>query len=232
MRVVYSDEFGTGNVGKEPIMVVCAIMLNLDSQWEPVEHALRLIPPQFKRRELKGGRLLRDVRNKKLGADEALRQILSIPRACHLPIFFGAVSREGFRKAQSMTDTGFTSVLHAAFTHCLERVASYIYTAFPKEKVLWIADGGRERELREELSLAKFATDIISNSSKAGVSQQSTCMVDTVYFGPSEKSLAIQLADVCCFVIGQKLMNNTMILPYYDLIKIQIVNSDALPDFA
>jgi len=230
VRVVYSDESGTGDIGKEPITVVCAVMLNLDNQWEPVERALQEVP-RFKRRELKGTRLLRDIRiGRKPKADATLRQVLNIIRANHLSIFYGAVNREGFKRANSITETGYANDLHVAFSQCLERVANYIYTSHPKEKVLWIADSGREREIRREQSLARFA-DVVTINGHTEESAQPTCIVDTVYFGSSEHSLAIQLADICCYVITQKLMNNADILPYYRLIKMQIINDGTLPDF-
>jgi hypothetical protein len=40
LRVVYSDESGTGDNKKQPITVVTAIVLNMDSQWAPIERDL------------------------------------------------------------------------------------------------------------------------------------------------------------------------------------------------
>jgi hypothetical protein len=204
-------------------------MLNLDTQWEPVEHALKQVD-RLSYRELKATNLFRDLRGRRRQADKALRQVLSIPRMNHLPIFYGAASHQGFEKARVLTEIGYTSTLHAAFTQCLERVASYIYTGAPKEKVLWIADGGRGQEIRDEITLAKLA-DVVSADGSTESNSQPTCIVDTVYFGLSHESLAIQLADVCCYVIAHKLADDAAIIPYYNLIKIQIVNSDTRPEF-
>jgi hypothetical protein len=78
MRVVYSDESGTGSIAEEPITVVTALMLNLDSQWEPVHQDLEALRPSptF---EFKGGRLFRELRNgrRRERADAILRGILS-----------------------------------------------------------------------------------------------------------------------------------------------------------
>jgi hypothetical protein len=43
VHVVYSDESGMGDESDEPIVVVTAIMLNMDSQWAPTSMALSAV---------------------------------------------------------------------------------------------------------------------------------------------------------------------------------------------
>ncbi|MGH7913820.1 MAG: hypothetical protein ACREPW_04115 [Candidatus Binataceae bacterium] len=43
VRVVYSDEHGMGSEQQEPITVITAIMLNMDTQWHSVQHDLDTI---------------------------------------------------------------------------------------------------------------------------------------------------------------------------------------------
>ncbi|HEY1851919.1 MAG TPA: hypothetical protein VGG60_12905, partial [Candidatus Binataceae bacterium] len=53
VRVVYSDESGTGSIEEEPITVVAAIVINLDTQWEGVEADLDRVAPD-ENHEFKG----------------------------------------------------------------------------------------------------------------------------------------------------------------------------------
>jgi hypothetical protein len=50
-------------------------------------------------------------------------------------------------------------------------------------------------------------------------------IVDTVYFGNSEESRAIQLADVCCATITRWLRNDAAVLPYYYLLQGQVLGA-------
>ena len=90
MKVAYSDESGTGD-NKQLITVVTAIMLNMDSQWVPVERELSalkaLMPRELLRgsgkflssfvygqeRELKGDLLFKGLRGKIHGVAQKRR---------------------------------------------------------------------------------------------------------------------------------------------------------------
>jgi hypothetical protein len=100
LRVVYSDESGTGDL-KQPITVVSALLLNIDSQWEPLERNLLAIkaeiptklmrgtgePPSLynasQDRELKGSLFFKALRGKlhdvtEAQASAALARVLSV----------------------------------------------------------------------------------------------------------------------------------------------------------
>jgi Protein of unknown function (DUF3800) len=57
-------------------------------------------------------------------------------------------------------------------------------------------------------------------------------VVDTIYFGDSHESLALQLADVCCATISQHLSGNPDAEPFYSLIRSQIVTDDTFVEFS
>jgi hypothetical protein len=48
-------------------------------------------------------------------------------------------------------------------------------------------------------------------------------VIDTIYFGDSHHSLALQLADVCCAVITQHLLGRDEANPFYNLIRRQVI---------
>src|SRR5271156_1808141 len=103
VKVVYSYESGLGSIEEEPVTVVTALMFNLDSQWEPVEHDLfwlqnntpnkRLLRNGY---ELHGKRLLSAVRRHSGEAALVLGSALKIPVKHLVPIFYGAGDRAGF----------------------------------------------------------------------------------------------------------------------------------------
>lgn len=230
VRVIYSDETGTGSVDKEPLTVVAAVMINLDSQWAGVESDLIAIAPK---KELKGSRLFRDLRNgrRRDGADRTLRDVLAIPSRHRLPIFFGAIDRRGLSNHNSERGQAHVKSYDMAFLLCLRAVDIVVHAMFDGENVLWIADqSGYEGRSRTGLS---FMREIMATESPLfrslwpeGQPHESP-LVDTVYFGNSRYSRALQLADVCCSTIVRHLLADAIVAPYYDLISQQIIHSGA-----
>ncbi len=233
VRVVYSDESGTGNLKDEPITVVAAIMLNLDSQWESVDASLAQLPS---RREFKGKGLYKDLRKNRhvTEADKILRLFLSIPVNHHIPIFFGAVDRASFaRNKKGLLGVGSLAsshtVLDSAFEHCFDQVDSYALSAFPRERVLWIADHNEpsEGDIRQRHHWFNIgvAVDVpgLMGLRPAKETHQPR-IVDTLYFGHSKHSRLLQLADICCSTIMLHLRKQLIAEPYYALIRRRVVH--------
>jgi hypothetical protein len=234
VRVVYSDESGTGSVKDEPITVVGAIMLNLDSQWEPVEADLAELPS---RREFKGKNLYKDLRKNRhaVEADEILRLFLSIPMNHHVPIFFGAVDRAAFaRNKKGVLGVGSQlagshTALDSAFQHCFDQVDSYALAAFPRERILWIADHNepKEADIRQRHNWFNIgvAVDVPGLMGLRPAKQtHQPRIVDTLYFGHSKHSRLLQLADICCSTIMLHLRKSELVEPYYALIRRRVVH--------
>jgi hypothetical protein len=53
-------------------------------------------------------------------------------------------------------------------------------------------------------------------------------VIDTIYFGDSKESRALQLADVCNYVIRRHLVGKANAAPYYRLIEPQLTLSPIL----
>jgi uncharacterized protein DUF3800 len=275
VRVVYSDESGTGD-SAQPISVVTAILLNADSQWEPIERELSVIKATIPRKllgginnkpspyvhidreefEFKGSVLFKGIRGKLRGvtpneAKEALVKILGVARKNGAQIFHGAIDRAG--RENWKRDSDFSEALQtdeeAAFTECLQRMDAFVHTFMSKERILWIADkSGYEASLKHGLQFfqlfAQIDTDALRqfvarlrrnnlNGLIDGVSVDEeekivSHVVDTIYFGHSHESLALQLADVCCATITQYLMGNDDAGPFYNFIR-QSVVTDGTP---
>lgn len=294
LRVVYSDESGTGDEA-QPITVVGALLLNIDSQWGPLERDLlavkATIPIKLMRgtgespflhgasqdRELKGSLFFKALRGKLHGITEAqasaaLAHVLSIATKHGIHIFHGAVNRAG--RAAWCREHGFNASLQsdqeAAFNECVRRLDNFVHTFTPSERVLWIADKtGFEKSVRHGLQFHQWIQTVDNDTLRkmfAVISNLSALMegeeaeaqkqpysalaaalhepralqvIDTIYFGASHDSLALQLADVCCAVITQYLLGNEKAKPFYNLIRQQVITdgtfvvySDAWRDLA
>jgi Protein of unknown function (DUF3800) len=230
VRVVYSDESGLfGPMEKQPVTVVTAILLNMDSHWMPVHDDLVAVVRATPKRlladgELKGAELLKGVRKQVPGAAETLAAVLRTTVANLVPIFYGAVDRAGCKRKSQRIFTreiggGTATPYERAFEACLERVLTYMHASCRKEKVLWIADHGHnEAEAKARLREARMANRILDRPS---------LVADTIYFGHSHESLALQLADVCCSTVTQMLLEtyygrHTLGKPFYEIIRNQL----------
>jgi hypothetical protein len=230
VRVVYSDESGTGSVEEEPILVVTAIVLNMDSQWRPVEMELNALAPK-QNSEFKGAKLFRDLKNgrKRAQADAILRGVLSIPVKYHIPIVYSALDRVEFRRLTAGKPKAAKDY-QIGFFICADLIDIMLHTFFPTERVLWISDHSERNEgrLKQVHNLAKGFQQLVGTSPFKELFPQKTAhvspMVDTVYFGNSHESRALQLADVCCSVIVRHLRGMAIAKPYYELVESRVIN--------
>jgi hypothetical protein len=253
VKVVYSDEAGIGSIDEEPVTVVTALMFNLDSQWGPVERELVEIqsttPPKLLKYgyELHGKRLFKAARRGSDAAILALLSVLKIPADNFVPIFYGAVDRAGFEADRSKKGEAELSYRQkrmtpydVAFDACLRRIDSYVHTAFPKERILWIAEhSGHEKNLQSGLMWARATEKVTIEGEEMEMvrSSESSHLVDVLYFGNSEESRALQLADVCCSTITLMLLERhygvrpLLAKGFYEMIQGQIVNDGTPPSF-
>src|SRR5208282_4744593 len=89
----------------EPITLVSAVLLNMDSQWLPVRDAIDgaikkiygKTDEQLKRFALKGKTLYHQIERGDRRASEMMSRMVSIPREHRLPVWYSAVDRAGFR---------------------------------------------------------------------------------------------------------------------------------------
>lgn len=246
MRVVYSDESGCGSIKKEPLTVVTAIVLNLDRQWRNVETELALAKMGTPRNLLddklifKGSKLYGAVKKNIPHAEETLRTLLDIPVRNKLPIFFGAVDRAGCVLTPGVKGKSPITEYRAAFDHCLADVDRAATTFAAGERVLWIAeqsDVQRESASRSGHQFHSLMKGIGFEGGKVVPTGDESTVVDTIYFGTKQHSIALQLADVCCSTVTLHLLEKyydwkkTGVAPFYDLIRCNISTAEKEPEF-
>ncbi len=275
LRVVYSDESESS-----PLVVIAALIMNMDEHWANVESALKAIKAGTPKsllhngEEFKGSLLYQAVRKREhlrsVGspidpdldkAGDDLREILWTTVKYPTPIYYGAVDKAGYCKHERASVYGSrrepdannmtggpkiqTTAHDVAFDSCLARVDAFAGAALPKnERVLWIHDHRgstqQERQTKTGLYWAQFLAqgdwDPI-NLTQAHGHQEPVRVADSVYFGHSHESLALQLADVCCSTISNQLLQTLYghkrqyAARYYAIIQRRVMNDGVAPQY-
>jgi len=184
-------------------------------------------------------------------ARDILREMLWTTVKYPTPIYYGAVDKIGYASSIDMRRQGLggdkikTTAHDLAFDSCLARVDAFAHAALPKnEQVLWIHDhrGSAQQEqetktgLRWAQSLVQEGWDPI-NLNYAYGNQEPIRIADSVYFGHSHESLALQLADVCCSTISNQLLQKLYgskqkyAAPYYAIIQRRVMNDGVPPQY-
>ena len=129
-----------------------------------------------------------------------LTGLLSLPVKHGVPIFYAAVSRAWLHKDPSrnseITEAGL------AFLTCALRVNAWIHSLNPNEQVLWIADNSRVAKEMRTAHTVFHDKPIVGQFEFMRLRH----IIDTIYFGDSKNSRALQLADACNFAIKRHLM--------------------------
>jgi hypothetical protein len=232
VKVVYSDESGTGgDLKREPITVVTAIVMNLDSQWVPVrdriERAIEEVYPgkNLAKYSLKGKNLYHQIERDDPKAADLMALLMAVPLREKVQVVHGAVDRDGFKYHMENIHLNATfeerdaiRPFRIAFEHCINRIDAYMRTTFPKEQVLWIHDGGSlnehaKHQLRDLRALLKeFENDSALRTGYEESRRRTlepevllSYVADMIYFGDDKESRLLQLADVCCSTIARAL---------------------------
>jgi hypothetical protein len=225
--VAYSDETGTEEMGTSPITVVTAVLMNMDTQWPAVARRMEEIEP-LRHREIKGRKLFKDLRNRRRcdEANRTLTNVLSMVFVNRLPVFQGAVRRRYVFDIMKRIQAHKTTPHDLAFAICLHRVDSWVRAAFPKEQVVWISDNAGHYEQKITNAMANWRQNAKSGLSLREIMPQALHIADTVYFGDSKTSRALQIADVCCSTIREHFLNNPSAQPYFDILRPQMQNDN------
>lgn len=259
MKVVYSDESGTGgSLKKNPIIVVTGLLLNLDHQWIPVrddfESALKdiygLSDSQLAHFAVKGHRLYQQIERGDERASNLMKRLMAIPYRRKVPIWYGAVDRDGYKYhmenihiRSEFSEKDVIRPFRIAFEECLNRIDTYVHAFFHDEQILWIHDEGSLNTpakntlkdlrflLKEAERDALYFAEIEPDPERRPevLAQPPSHIADMIYFGDHEESRLLQLADVCCSTIARELRHEKVAAPYYEILRIQVQNAGTRP---
>jgi hypothetical protein len=261
VRIAYSDESGAGDLATDPVAIVTAILANMDKYWPKIEAEMRGIAKEMPDtlleirkengqvwREIKGKRLYQEIRKGNADAANFLFRILAITHDLSVPIYYGAIDRRGYEEyvaaRGNANDPNKATALGAAFDACLARVALMVAVDLDDdEQILWIADhADKQKEVQTKgglpwtRSLHHSGYDLITLEPKEIRREKPLRIADTIYFGHSHESLALQLADVCCSTVRLKLLEEyygwrPAVAPFYAVIETQVMNNGERPKF-
>ena len=120
--------------------------------------------------------------------------------------------------------------LDVAFRECMDKVDGYLETVAPREKILWIADTCRDIPRMKMIQLMQriYTASNVNSDFGLGSERFQSHLIDSVYFGDSHESRALQLADVFCSVIAGHLVGDPIVEPYYEILERRIANTPVL----
>ena len=240
-------------------MVVTAMLLNIDSQWVPVRNAVEgalrevygLSDIQMGKYTIKGKTLYHKIERGDPKAIKLVALLLAIPKRQNFQMWYGAVDRDGYYYQMEnihLRDFNYrdaTPPFRIAFEHCMHRLDGFMRAIFPNEQVLWIHDGGSlnehaKRTLRDVRSMLKEIQEDaerfppghpMHHVPTVEPQELISCIADMIYFGNDEESRLLQLVDVCCSTVVRALRNDKIGMPYYEILRSQILNDGTRPSY-
>jgi hypothetical protein len=148
VRVVYSDESALD--GASGIMVVAAILLNMDCQWIPVRDSVEAAiedtycQPRF---VIHAKTIYHQIERGEQKAKDLMARMMAIPGQQLVPVWYGAVDRGGFkyqmenlhiRSDYAEADRPFMFALE----ECMTRIDTWVHSTLREHQVIWIHDQG------------------------------------------------------------------------------------------
>ncbi len=231
MRLIFSDEAGTGDEAAEPILVVAAIVVEADHQWSLIEHQRQTILQNCVREEsranfeFKASRLFGQIGK---GNNEALlNAFLQIIPTFDLPIIWGAVDRHRMKSdyASQGLPCSNETMQNLAFSIAAAQAEWLMREAMSSERAIWLADETRANpEMKASLRRLQVKTPFDDE-----VVTKFEHIIDTIFFGSSRVSLGIQLADACNFFIKRHHMNDQSAERFFRIIHPFMMNRDDPP---
>lgn len=236
MRLTYFDDAGLFNAQQEPFIVIGGIIVNGDEQLIPLENAIdalvrKHIPEKdwngfvFHATELwSGGRYFaRDAwpLEKRL---EILGDLAAIPGQLETPVSLGYQDREVALRLLGAERRGLRETELSLYLDCYARFCETV-EHFMRE----VADDEVTLLIGEDNDAIRSMVKAAHQSFRDAKWVDSTNPLLTyfpfekiregVHFSPKPESKALQIADVCTFVIKRRLMNDPHVTAFYDLLK-------------
>lgn len=246
-RHVYLDESGTGDIRKEPHVIVAGVVIDPDRHWKPVE--LRLaelaakyainhdpgVPIVFHANDILqcGGGWGPRERYSKAHRVALISELCSIPARFGLPIVTGFVERkaiaEMYPKDSLADQTNDALVLSAV--RCTIGVERYMRQRTDAGEVAtMIYENNNEskkliKEVHEALKLQFFSDAPPLQGWQLKDFLPITRVVDTAYFAEKEETSILQVADACAFAIRRFLSRLENGDAWFDLLRDRLTST-------
>ena len=242
VRLAYIDEAGIGNPSQEPFLVVAAVLVHGDVQWQPLESYINgliehYIPEEkregfvFHALELfSGGRFFDRETWPKNKRWEILEAIIQIPAHFDLPVSFGFLERATFSDDALRQGHQDKRVIHVAshamaFGHCEIGIERWMRSTAPNEVAMLIAEDTDlvKATLKEAHSFLRNPKKVAASNFSVSPDLPLTKLIDTIHFASKQDSSPLQIADVCAYIIKRDLMGKTDSKHFYNLLAPQLI---------
>jgi hypothetical protein len=246
MRLVYLDEAGISNPAQEPYLVVAGVLVDADRKWKELETYFRNLavsafpdggidPNRFVFHAMDIWHGNKQFDRKKWPLKDRLRlfgQLAQVPKLFDLPIVACAIDRASVVKEAEarnlrMSPRGILQVTHGqAFLVAVQGVDDWMKKKTIDEVAMLIAeDSPKIRKLVEQFHDGYTYPMEEDDAPEAFRSQY---IIDAVHFAKKDKSILLQIADHCAFIIKRRAMGKKDILPFYSAIS-QNIHKDFVP---
>lgn len=238
VRFAYVDEAGLGSVEREPLTVVAGVLLHVDNQHEALSRYLLdmaddLVGPvrplnfHFHAKDLWHGAGFFNREKWELSKRlEILHHLSEIPTKFDLPIFHCVVER---RKHPPKADGGDAARKAATRKHhllaymgCLQMIDRYMAERLSDEKAFVVVEDHRDHRM-----ILRGAAQLMGNPRARNAIERDptvhwrpyTHLVEEPLFQGKSGSNALQVADVCAFILNRHFCNGNHIGPFVELIE-------------
>jgi len=245
--MIFLDAAGLSNPKHEPWIVIAGIIINADKQWKQLaehlsEMADELAPPEhragfaFHATELfSGGRIFPRGKYSKEWRWGVLDRLVAIPKAFHLPIVWGAVRRADLglgKRFEPPKSTGLEKVpvLHGqilTFLHSSAIAERWMYENADDDEIaqMIMENDNQTRKafhfIQRILSDPRLNTGFSSDHRRFRL----TRIIYPLHFEDKTDSSALQIADVCAFVVKRRCMETPEAERFYQPLMPCLVNA-------
>lgn len=240
MRLTYFDDAGLFNAQQEPFIVIGGVIVHADEQLIPVEEYIDALVQKhipkgdwddfiFHAMELwSGGRYFKRDKWSLEKRLEILADLAAIPEKFGIPVPFGYQDR---KHAWRFFDPGkFTArqielqLYSDTYARFCESIEEFMRKAASNEITLLIGeDNDAIRALTRKAHQLYRDPKWVRETAPLLTYFPFERIREGVHFAGKPESKALQIADVCTFIIKKKLMNDPRIGPFYEALEPMMV---------
>lgn len=235
VRLLYLDESGTSNNGREPWLIVAGVLIDGDRHYKAVCDRLNQIKKdnipeehwenfRFHATELfSGGKYFKRETTKNIDRLKILQQLSEIPSEFDFPVIWGAIRKTVKEKLPVMEALPFLQSF--AYLSCLNKAEGWLRRNVPGEIAQVIAEDAPDvkKILRQFHQLTGKQAILETTVEKLFDQLPRTHIVGTIHFAAKSDDPLLQLADMCAFCIKKRITGSSPCDEHFEKLKPQLV---------
>jgi len=219
LRFAYLDESCTGDIGKEPFVVVAGIIVDADIALKSLERYLKDMADDFARPEdrqgfvfhatelMNGGKNIKREKYEKPRRQDFLQKLCEIPEKFNFTVVVGCVERKKLDLPKARK-TALQDDLVLASSVCAQHIEQYMQGyGRPSEVATLIYEQNGEfskaiRKQHNHMRSEEFGAQIKERIGTPLL--QLERVVHAPMFAEKRESLGLQVADACAYILGRR----------------------------